>query len=296
MMVYWPDFNDFWDYNNPEETEKVFRRILATAPTSGDSPSEGNGSTKDTGYYLQLKTQIGRTLGLQGRFEEAHEILNEVEAAMAAGDIVEVRYLLERGRALNSSKRASESIPLFLRSFEIAKEISADYYAVDALHMLGIAAETAEERMEWNLKAIDYAKGSDQERANNWLASLYNNTAWGLFDEERYEEALDLFQQAQEFREKLGDPHTLNIARWCVAKTLRVMGRVEEALAIQRQLEADAEQDGFTEEEIGECLLALGKKEEAGVYFKLAYELLSEIDWVMADTARMERIKSLAAL
>jgi tetratricopeptide (TPR) repeat protein len=280
--MYWPDFNDLWDYNNPAETEQVFRRILSDAASSDD------------GYYLQLKTQIGRTLGLQGRFEEAHTILDEVEAEMAGGDMVEVRYLLERGRAFNSGKRAAEAVPLFKRSFEIAEWIAADFYAVDALHMLGIAAETAEERMDWNLKAIEYAKASNQERANNWLASLFNNTAWGLFDAGRHEEALDLFRQAQTLQEKRGNERLIGIARWCVAKTLRVMGRVEEGLAILWDLEAEGKEDGFTEEEIGECFLALGDEEAARPYFKLAYDLLFQIDWVAEDTARIERLKSLA--
>lgn len=285
MSNYWPDFNDLWDYNNPEETEKLFRRILADTTASGDSV-----------YSLQLKTQIGRTLGFQRRFEEAHAILDEVQEAMAGHDIVEVRYLLERGRAFNSDKQPETSMPLFLRSYKLADEIGADFYAVDALHMLGIAADTAEKRRDWNLKAIAYAEDSDDEKANGWLASLYNNTAWGLFDEEKYEEALDLFQKAQVLREERGDPDTIGIARWCVAKTLRVMGRVEEALVIQRELEADGKRDGFTVEEIAECLLALGQEEAARFYFKEAYELLSEIYWVAEDTERMDRIKSLAGI
>lgn len=285
MANFWPDFNDLWDYGNPEETEKIFRRMLSETAASGDSA-----------YRLQLKTQIGRALGLQRRFEEAHVILDEVQEAMAGGDMVEVRYLLERGRVFNSDKQPEASMPLFLRSYQIADEIGADFYAVDALHMLGIAADSAERRRDWNLKAIAYAEDSDDERANGWLASLYNNTAWGLFDAEKYEEALDLFQKAQVLREERGDPHTIGIARWCVAKTLRVMGRVEEALAILRELEADDKRDGFTEEEIAECLLALGKEEEARFYFKEAYELLLEVDWVVEDTERMDRIRLLAGL
>jgi tetratricopeptide (TPR) repeat protein len=285
MANYWPDFNDLWDYNNPEETEKIFRRILAETAASGDSA-----------YRLQLKTQIGRTVGLQRRFEEAHAILDEVQSAMAGNDIVEVRYLLERGRVFNSEKQPKASMPLFFRSYKIGEEIGADFYTVDALHMLGIAADTAEKRRDWNLKAIAYAEDSDDEKANGWLASLYNNTAWGQFDEEKYEEALDLFLKAQVLREERGDPLTIGIARWCVAKTLRVMGRVEEALVILRELEADDKRDGFTEEEIAECLLALGKEEEARFYFKEAYELLLEIYWVAEDTERMDRIKSLAGI
>jgi tetratricopeptide (TPR) repeat protein len=288
MSTDWPDFNDLWDYNNPAETEQVFRRMLAEGAASGGGLSE------ESVYLLQLKTQIGRTLSLQRRFEEAHAILDEVQAEMAGNDVVEVRYLLERGRTLNSGKRAAEAVPLFRRAFEIADDIAADFYAVDALHMLGIAAETAEERMDWNLKAIDYAKNSEQEKANNWLGSLYNNTAWGLFDAGQYEEALTLFRRAQTLREAEGDAEKINIARWSVAKTLRVMGRVKEALSVLRQLEAESLPDGFTEEEIAECFLALGNTTAARPYFKLAYDLLSQIDWVAEDTARIDRIKALA--
>lgn len=290
MSTYWPDFNDLWDYDNLEETENIFRRMLSNGMASGDWLSE-NGI-----YLLQLKTQIGRALGRQRRFEEAHQILDEVQQDMAGDDIIEVRYLLERGRAFNSSSRATESLPLFFRAYKLAGEIEADYYAVDALHMLGIASETAEDRRDWNLRAIAFAEDSEDEKAKGWLASLYNNTAWGLFEEEKYEAALDLFQRAQILREEKGDQETINIARWCVAKTLRVMGRVEEALAIQRDLEAEDKRDGFTEEEIGECLLALGQTEAAAFYFKEAYELLSEISWVAEDTERMERIKLLGGV
>ena len=72
------------------------------------------------------------------------------------------------------------------------------------------------------------------------------------------------------------------------------MGRVEEGLAILWELEAEGKEDGFTEEEIAECFLALGDEEAARPYFKLAYDLLSQIDWVAEDTARIERLKALS--
>jgi hypothetical protein len=53
------------------------------------------------------------------------------------------------------------------------------------------------------------------------------------------------------------------------------------------------EPDPFVEEEIGECLFALGKAEEAKPYFRQAYAALSHIDWVAEDTQRLERLKSL---
>jgi tetratricopeptide (TPR) repeat protein len=278
----WPDFNDLWDYSDPAGTEARFRELLPAAET-------GRGAS----YHLQLLTQIGRTLGLQKKFDEGHALLDEVAAAMTGGDLVEVRYLLERGRLFNSSKRPERAMPLFERAAELGQAIGADFYIVDALHMLGIAAP-AGERLAWNREAIAYAEGAAGERARGWLGSLYNNTGWALFDEERYDEALALFEKALSFREEQGKERETQIARWCVARTLRALGRPGEGLAIQRELEAAGVADGFTEEEIAECLYALGETEAARPYFRKAYELLARIDWAAEDTARMERLKSLA--
>jgi tetratricopeptide (TPR) repeat protein len=280
---FWPDFNDLWDYYDPAATEKKFRELLPKAKASGDEA-----------YYLQLMTQIARSLSLQKKFEQAHQILDEVESQMQGGDIVEVRYRLERGRTFNSAGEPERAVPLFKRAVQVSETIEADFYAVDAYHMLGIAA-SPEERLEWNLTAIAYAEKSSDERARNWLGSLYNNTGWTMFDEKRYKEALDLFQKALAHREQQGQEREIRVARWCVAKTLRVSGRVEEALAIQRELESTGESDGFTEEEIAECLLALGEAEASKPYFQRAYEKLSQIDWVAEDQARMEHLKSLSA-
>jgi tetratricopeptide (TPR) repeat protein len=278
----WPDFNDMWDYNDPAGSEAKFRDMLPSAEESGGSA-----------YHLQLLTQIARALGLQKNFDEAHTLLNEVEESMEGGDLVEVRYLLERGRAFNSSKQLKKAVPLFLQAAEIGEQIGAEFYAVDALHMLAIAAPP-EERLDWNLKAIRFSEGSLDERAKNWLGSLYNNTGWSLFDEKRYEEALELFKKAQSYRETQGNAENISIARWCVGKTLRVMERVEAALDIQRELEAGPDHDGFVDEEIAECLYALGQAEEAKPYFKKAFASLPKIDWVAEDAARIDRLKSLS--
>ncbi|MBZ0304515.1 MAG: tetratricopeptide repeat protein, partial [Anaerolineae bacterium] len=74
---------------------------------------------------------------------------------------------------------------------------------------------------------------------------------WTYHDQGNYEKALEMFQQALIFRE--GNPRQIQIARWCIARTLRSLNRVEEALAIQRELNPE---DGFVVEEIAECLLA----------------------------------------
>jgi tetratricopeptide (TPR) repeat protein len=210
---------------------------------------------------------------------------------MQPGSLVEVRYLLERGRAFNSAKQPEKALLYFSQASALAERIGADYFTVDALHMLAIAAP-AEAQLDWNLKAIDYAQRSTDERARGWLASLYNNTGWSLFDAGRYAEALDLFQKAVPLREQKGDADSTRIAKWCVAKALRYLGSVEEALAMHM---AAANDEGFRDEEIAECLLALGRGDEARPHFAIAYDKLSKIDWVAEDSARIARLKELAA-
>ena len=74
-------------------------------------------------------------------------------------------------------------------------------------------------------------------------------------------------------------------------KTYRAMGRFEEALALQQKLSTD----GFVNEEIAECLLALKRPEEAKSYFARAYELLSKDKWLAAEEPkRVERLRDLS--
>jgi tetratricopeptide (TPR) repeat protein len=283
MTSEWPDFNDLWDMDDPAGTQVKFRALLSEAKTSGE-----------TSYYLQLLTQIARTLGLQKKFDEANLLLDEVEQEMQGDNIVAVRTLLERGRVLNTCGQPEQAVPLFEKAYEIANRIGADYYAADALHMLGIASP-AEELLDWNLKAITYVERSTQKRARYWLGPLYNNIGWTYFEQGQLEQAIEAFQKAQFVREQQGKPKEIHIARWCVARALREMGKVEAALEIQRKLEVEGMEDGFVYEEIGECLYALGESQEAAFYFQKAYELLSEIEWVAMDTKRMERLKALGA-
>lgn len=283
MAADWPDFNDLWDYNDPAGTEVTFRDLLSDSVYPSDSS-----------YVLQLKTQIARTLGLQRKFAEAHELLDEVEQVVTPADVASARLFLERGRLFNSAGQLADAVPLFEQALTRAQSLNAAFYEVDALHMLAIA--DAAHSLEWNAQAIQQAEETSDARAHGWLGSLYNNMGWSLFDAGRYPEALDIFERALEFREEHGRPREIQIARWCVARTLRQMGRVAAALEIQRELEAAGESDGFVEEEIAECLLLLDQQPEAQIYFQRAYASLVQIDWVAEDTARLERLKALGGL
>jgi tetratricopeptide (TPR) repeat protein len=278
-MVAWPDFNDMWDYDHPAETERRFRALLAE-----------KGVTAEESYRLQLLTQIARTLSLQGRYDEAHAVLDAVAASLSGGDLVEVRYLLERGRTFNSAGEPKEAIPLFARAAQLARVMGADFYAIDALHMLAIAAPAAEQ-LRWHEQAIAYAEATSDPRSRRWLGSLYNNLGWTYVDAGRYEEALVQFEKALVEREAAGSERRIRIARWCVGKGKRLTGQLADALAIQRELEVTAaEPDGFNLEEIAECLYALAETAAARPYFRRAHGLLAAIPWVAQDEARMARL------
>lgn len=285
-----PDLDKLWDYGKPAESEKRFREVLPRAEASGDRD-----------YLLQLRTQIARTLGLQGKFDEAHAELDAVEKALGPGDalpVVRVRCLLERGRACNSSKQPEKARPLFLKAWEMGVENGIDEHAVDAAHMMAIVVPP-EEKDAWNLKAMELAEKSEDQKAKRWLGSLYNNMGWDAHDRGDFAAALALHEKFLAWHEAK-DPKSkgTRIARWSVAKQLRALGRAEEALARQRALldeyAAIGEEDGFVYEEIGECLLALGKADEAKPWFGKALGKLEAIDWVREDKARIERLRKLA--
>ncbi|MFC2172282.1 tetratricopeptide repeat protein [Acidobacteriota bacterium] len=283
-----PDFDKLWDYDNPSKTEQQFRALLPKA----SAPSHA-------GYRAELLTQIARAQGLQRKFEEAHKTLDEVDGALVQSDsIPRIRYFLERGRVYNSSNNPDKSKPLFLEAWRMAKSMGADFYALDAAHMLGII-EPPKEALEWNEKALQLAETSEDPKARKWLGSLYNNIGWTYYGMGDFPKALDLFQKALDWRQKQGKQRPIRIAKWCVAKTLRSLGRTEEALAMQQELlkewNAAGEHDGYVYEELAECLLALKRPDEAKPYFASAYEELSKDPWLTENEPdRINRLKEMS--
>jgi tetratricopeptide (TPR) repeat protein len=279
------DFDSLWDYSDPHQTETRFREILLQVP-------------EDNLAYLELLTQIARAQGLQQRFDRAHQTLDQVERRLGKyASRARVRYLLERGRALNSSGHPDEAKPLFEQALDMARELAEDFYAVDALHMLAIVAPPASS-LDLNLRAIQVAESSSQAKARNWLASLYHNTGWAYHERGAYESALEMFEKAEAARRSQGRVREIRIAQWCVARALRSLNRLDEALArqlaLEEEFEAAGESDGYVFEEIGECLLALNRKEESRPYFARAHHVLSQDSWLAEkEPARLARLKEL---
>jgi len=283
-----PDFDKLWDYSNAARTETLFREILPEAQKSGDRD-----------YLFQLLSQLARTQSLQRRFPEAHEILDGIEAELdSSTPVAKVRYLLERGRTFNSDKRKLEAGPLFLEAYELAVAGSFDFHGIDAAHMMAIVEPASEQQLEWNLKALAMAERTSDPKARGWLGSLYNNIGWTIHGAGKFQEAHEIFKKAQVFQEERKQPEEIRIAKWSVARALRSLERLDEALVIQRQLEKEYETlnqpSGYVFEELAELLLLMGESGQARGYFRLVYELLSQDPWLVAnEPERLARLKKI---
>lgn len=280
-------FDRLWDYDHPDVSETRFRDWLPRVQHDRD-------------LHAQLLTQIARAQGLQGSFDAAHATLDSA-AQLINGDLLRarIRLLLERGRVLNSSGDPAGAQPLFDAAWSAATRSGDDFYAIDAAHMLAIISPP-DDQLAWNLRALELVERTCDARAKRWAASLYNNLGWTYHDRGEYAIALAYFTRALEQRAATGDSGPIRIARWCVARALRSLGRIDEALAIQQALRdehaRDGAQRGYVEEEIGECLLALGRSDEAQPYFACAYAELAQDRWLAANEgARLDRLRRLGA-
>jgi tetratricopeptide (TPR) repeat protein len=286
-----PAVDSGWNYQDASASEANFRALIAQARDA-----------EQQAYVAEAMTQLARSIGLQRRFDEAHAVLDEVETLLADDmSRARVRLALERGRVINSSGDPAGSIPYFESALSLAEASGYEYLAVDAAHMLGIVSEP-DDAIRWNETAMRMAEAASDQRVRRWLGPLYNNLAWTYNDIGKHEEALALFERDLALRESQGQTFEASIALWSKAKTLRFLGRVDEALAIQESLVDHPERqgnpaEGYTHEEIGECLLLLGREAEAKAHFAIAYERLGNDPWLEANEPdRLARLRVLGGV
>ena len=275
-----------WDFDRPAESETRFRGELARVP-------------EHSAAGLELLTQIARAQGLQRRFDAAHVTLDGVEGKLAGRPPrVSVRYLLERGRTFNSSGQPGRAMPFFREALDEARAAHEDFLAIDAAHMLGIAAPP-EQRLGWNLEAVAMTERTDDARSKRWLASLYNNIGWTYHDRGDYAAALAYFEKALPAWQSRGGAANVRIAWWSIARAYRSLGRLDDALVIQQRLARDAanDPDGYVYEELGEILLAKGDAAAARANFARAYALLGGDPGLQAnEPERLARLKRLGSV
>ncbi len=165
-MLRQDDLDALWDFNDPAASESRLRS-----------------AAENSEHRDELLTQVARALGLQGRFEEAHQLLNSLPDD-------HVRVPLERGRLHNSAGDPAAAIPLFTEAAEHAE----GFLRVDALHMLAIADPARAE--EWTGAGLKAVAAADDARTKRWETSLHNNYGWTLHDAGDLAGALRSFESA----------------------------------------------------------------------------------------------------
>ncbi len=282
-----PALDDLWDFDDPAASGARFRAAIDVAEADGDRTAAD-----------EARTQLARSLGLREQFDEAHEILDQVDADHPADDRVRVRSHLERGRLLRSSGDAAASVMPFERAWELAGTIGEDGLAVDAAHMLALVDAPPGEAT-WHERALDLAHTSPDPAARRWRGSLWNNIGWARFQAGDLAGALAAFETALAARREQGRAKETRVAEWCVARCLRALGRPTEALAIQERLAretaaAGEPEDGYVAEEIGECLLTMDRGNEARPHFARAAALLGTDAWLAGhEPDRIARLRRL---
>ena len=121
---------------------------------------------------------------------------------------------------------------------------------------------------------VNMGFGSHYQQRFGSAAPALNNIGVTLIDDGRPAEALPVLREAQAAYEKAGRPRNVLVARWMVAHTLRLLGRLDEALAAQRALEADWAAAGGSSphvfDELAEIHAARGDPDRAAYYRALA--------------------------
>ncbi len=300
-----PDLDGLWNYGDPDASEAAFRSVLPAAEAAGNP-----------GYLATLWSQIARTHGMRRDFGQAFALLDRADEVVAglgessgpnsatdgqsASNLALERaqgwIAIERGRTMNSSGDPAGALPFFHEARERGERAADAGLVVDALHMLAIADEGKD--LEWNEEALSAARAATDPRARRWLGSLLNNQGWSYHGRGEFDRALALFEEARDYRLSQDQPKEVRVMRWCIARTWRSLGRLVEALAEQRLLAAEGraagDDIGYCDEEIAECLHALGRNDEARPHFAAAHAQLSQDAWLVAQEA--ERLARLAQM
>ena len=259
------DVGALWNFADPAASEQRFRAALAGA--SGDDA-------------LVLQTQIARTFSLRREVAQAQTLLRSLEPQLAsAGAEARARHALEWGRThISAVTRPEERTPealtaaraAYQRAHAAAREGGLDGLAIDAVHMMAFVDDDPAGQVEWNGRALRLVEASTQPAGRAWEASIRHNLGLALHRQGRFDEALAQFERVLPLREQAGNVRGTRIARWMVAWTLRSLGRIDEALAIQSRLEAEWQAEGgadpYVFEELEHLHRAKGDTAQAAAY------------------------------
>lgn len=246
------DLSALWDFSNPALSEQRFKAALLLA-TGQDA--------------LILQTQIARSHGLRRDFNTARQLLAAMRPQLeGASAEVQVRHRLEWGRTYASGRHPpqamdeaakSEARLAWQQALDMARQAALDELAIDALHMFAFIDTTPAQQQQWAEQALAVVLASQQPAAQRWEASVRNNLGLALQLQDRHNDALVQYQQALALRQKAGHAQNTLVAGYMVARSLRLLGRLEEALPMQQRLLQDSEALGAVDPHVLDELVLL---------------------------------------
>lgn len=229
---------DLGDFDDPAGSEQ---RLRAAADVA-----EGS-------HRLVLLTQVARAVGLQERYDEAHALLDDLAVP---DDTVAAHVSLERGRLLSSAGDPASAVPHFVAAEQAARTARLTVLRIDAIHMQALVA-APDEQIALNERALEIVSQSSDQAARDWDASLLTNIGMTYADGGDFGSALSSFEQALAARERIGDPERIRVARWMVAWSLRELGHTTDALTMQREIKAELDASGRTDQHVDDELALL---------------------------------------
>ena len=256
-----------WDFDDLDGTERRLHEQLAL-----EGSDEGR---------AEVLTQLARIAGLRGDFADGDALIDEASPLAGDDGVAHARIELERGRLRRSSGDRESALPHFESALDLALQADERFIAADAAHMAALAAPDRDAFVAWTKRGIEIAHESDD--ASYWLGPLLNNLGWEYYESGEYVLALDAFERALWAREREPEREApIEIARYAVGKTLRALGRAEEAIPLLETAVAWSERagtpDGWFHEELAEEYAAVGRADDARRQAQLAIPLLEADD------------------
>ena len=273
-----------WDFDDLDTSEE---RLRAQLTREGDDAGRA-----------EVLTQLARIQGLRGDFDAGDALVDDAVALGATSTVARSRIDLERGRLRRSGGDPGAALPLFESAFALALEADQGVVAADAAHMAALASPDRAGFVMWTERGIELAR--ERDGASYWLGPLLNNLGWEHYEAGEYAEALDAFERGLAARERASENKSaIEIARYAVGKTLRALGRTDEAIPLLERAVAWSERtgnpDGWFHEELAEEYAALGRADDAREQARLALPLLERDDPSLAgDQERTSRLRALA--
>lgn len=288
------DLDQYWQPGNPAASEQALTNLL---------PAAREQASQSPGPLVELLALVSRAEAEQGKLKEALESLEQAEKLLKETETAparaRVRWLLERGRLHILQHTPSLARDAFSRAWVLAVNADEDYFIVDIARMMAVI-EPMKAQEEWLRKAINIAEQSKGTKAKRWLGELYTSLGWKLFEARQLAGAAEAFRNSASYFRLHGTERQIFLARWSEGRTLRKMNRFQDALQVQLTIHGESgtySRDGRLLEEIGECLQALKRKEDARPFFALAHKELSSPGWVSDNQPlRLKRLKDLGGV